>query len=59
MKIIQNKSVGHNEFKIEPEDTKALECTHYRYDIQLNKSNGDVFTVIPPSYFRILTEVTY
>lgn len=43
---------------IEPEDTKSLEYGRYKYDIQLNTTKGEVFTVIEPSTFQISEEVT-
>lgn len=49
---------GKNIIKITPEDTENLEYGTYRYDIQLNTEDGDVFTVIGPSKFKILQEVT-
>lgn len=47
-----------NTFHIQPDDTKNLEFGAYKYDIQLNTSNGDIYTVIDVSTFEILTEVT-
>lgn len=43
---------------IEPADTKSLEYGRYQYDIQLNTSRGEVFTVIGPATFKIAEEVT-
>lgn len=54
----QKISTGTNAFHIEPEDTKSLEFSAYKYDVQLTKGNGDVFTVIAPSTFEIMPEVT-
>lgn len=54
-----SKSVtGGNEIHIEPADTAALAFGKYKYDVQLNTSDGDVYTVIPPSVFELLVEVT-
>lgn len=54
----QKKIHGDVEFHIKPEDTGGLETGKYKYDVQLDTANGDVFTVIPPSTFEILEEVT-
>ena len=44
---------------IKPEDTaKADPNTEYYWDAQLQVLNGDVFTFIPASRFKILDEVT-
>ena len=56
--IFQKVIEGSNTFHIEPADTAALTFGKYMYDVQLNTTNGDVFTVIPPSTFEVLAEVT-
>ena len=56
--ILQKKSVGSNVIHVEPADTTDLTFGKYVYDIQLNTVDGDVFTVVPPSTFEILVEVT-
>lgn len=43
---------------IRPEDTKELSFGKYLYDIQLTTADGDIYTVIPPTTFEILKEVT-
>lgn len=53
-KIIQ----GHALFHIEPKDTAGLAFGKYKYDVQITTENGDVFTVIGPETFEILSEVT-
>lgn len=50
---------GNNKIVIEPDDTKNLGFGAYVYDVQLNKSNGSVSTVIEPATFELLTEVTW
>lgn len=42
-----------------PQDTKQLKVSGYYYDIQVNKANGTVKTIIPPSKIIIEAEVTY
>lgn len=49
---------GSTEFKIEPEDTVHCSFAKYKYDVQLKRTNGDVHTVVVPTYFCILEEVT-
>ena len=44
---------------IPPEATKHLEFRRYVYDIQISYKNGTVTTVVPPSEFNVLGEVTY
>lgn len=56
--ILQKTVTGSNVFHIEPSDTAELAFTKYVYDVQLDTNNGDVFTVITPSTFEVLTEVT-
>ena len=50
---------GSNTFHIEPKDTSDMEFGSYKYDVQLTTSGGDVYTVIEPSTFTLLKEVTY
>ena len=56
--LFQKIITGTNTFHIQPDDTAELTFGKYTYDVQLNVSNGDVFTVIPPSTFEVLAEVT-
>lgn len=56
--ILQKVVNGTNAFHIQPDDTAKLDFGKYTYDVQLNVNNGDVFTVIPPSMFEVLAEVT-
>lgn len=56
--VLQKTIKGSNVFNILPSDTSNLEFLKYKYDVQLTTSSGDVFTVIPPSTFHILQEVT-
>ena len=43
---------------IKPEDTKAMAFGKYVYDVQLTMADGDVYTIIPPTTFELLKEVT-
>ena len=49
---------GTDIFHIKPEDTRQCEFGKYKYDVQLTTSSGEVYTVIEPTCFEILTEVT-
>lgn len=44
---------------IQPADTKDLDIGTYYWDAQLETSNGDIFTFISPSPFRVSDEVTF
>lgn len=50
---------GDNLIHIEPGDTNELPYGGYVYDVELTRSNGDVYTVIPPTKFILLKEVTW
>lgn len=43
---------------IEPEDTINLIPGRYVYDVQLNTNFGEIFTIIPNSYFYVMEGVT-
>jgi glyoxylate utilization-related uncharacterized protein len=58
-KIITEFDDGKALININPQDTNNLRFTTYVYDIQLNKENGTVKTIISPSRFTITGEVTY
>jgi hypothetical protein len=58
-KIVTEFTEGVALITIFPEDTKELKTGIYYYDIQLNRANGQVKTIIPPSKFTINEEVTY
>ena len=55
---IQKILTGTNAFHIEPKDTAGLEFGKYIYDVQLSTGSGDVYTVIEPTSFEIMQEVT-
>lgn len=56
---LQKTLVGENIFHIEPKDTADLAFGRYKYDVQLTTAAGDVYTVIAPTGFEIMQEVTY
>lgn len=45
-------------FHIYPEDTKNAEVKSYVWDAQLETADGDIFTFITESAFKITNEVT-
>lgn len=49
---------GSTTFHIEPSDTSKLKFGKYIYDVQMSSASGDVYTVIEPSTFELLKEVT-
>ena len=49
---------GSEVFLIDPSDTENLEFGSYKYDVQLTTSKGEIYTIIEPSTFQILKEVT-
>ncbi len=55
---LQKTVTGSNTIYIQPNDTKHLAFGKYKYDVQLTTAGGDVFTVIEPSDFEIMQEVT-
>lgn len=57
--LLQKVVEGTNTIHILPEDTSELEYGSYKYDVQLNTEEGDVFTIIEPATFKILPEVTF
>lgn len=57
--LVEKVITGSNIFHIEPEDTEGARFSNYIYDVQLTTAAGDIFTVISPTTFEILSEVTY
>ena len=56
--ILSKTVVATNIIELKPIDTSNLEFGKYKYDVQLTTGSGDVFTVIAPSNFNLLYEVT-
>lgn len=54
----QKKEKGNSSFKILPEDTNGLQFGKYIYDVQISTEQGDVYTVIQPSIFEVMKEVS-
>lgn len=57
--VMQKTVVGSNNISIQPSDTKGLAFGKYKYDVQLTTASGDVYTVIEPTTFEVLQEVTW
>lgn len=57
--LIQKTITGATLFHIKPEDTSSLSFGKYVYDVQLTTSDGDVYTIVGPTTFELLAEVTY
>lgn len=55
---LQKEITGSDTFHIEPSDTAGLEFGKYKYDVQIKQAGGDIYTVIAPTEFEILKEVT-
>lgn len=56
--LFQKRIIGGNTFHIMPDDTSGLRFGKYKYDVQLTTLRGDVYTVIEPSTFEVMEEVT-
>lgn len=54
----QKTVTGINRIHISPSDTNQLSFGKYIYDVELKTSDGDVYTIIEPTRFDILPEVT-
>lgn len=57
--LVQKVLTGSNSFHILPSDTKDLQFGKYVYDVELTTEAGDVYTIIEPTTFEILKEVTW
>lgn len=57
--VVQKVITGFGTFHIEPSDTEGLEFGKYVYDVQIKNEFGDIYTVIVPTRFELLEEVTY
>lgn len=57
-KTVKEFADGKAVVEILPEDTRNLKFHAYIYDIQLTGADGSVKTIIKPSEFNILPEVT-
>ena len=55
---LQKIVTGGNTFHIEPKDTADMKFGKYKYDVELETAAGDVYTVIEPSIFEVMQEVS-
>lgn len=55
---VQLSIKGSSVFHIHPGDTSNLAFGKYLYDVQITTGDGDVYTVIGPTTFELLKEVT-
>ena len=55
---VQKVVTGSSIFYIQPTDTNKLAFGKYLYDVQITTEAGDVYAVIGPTTFELLTEVT-
>lgn len=56
--VIEKELKGTNLLHLEPKDTAELDYTKYVYDVELHTANGDVYTVIEETEFKLRKEVT-
>ncbi len=56
-KILLQKTTSTNIFSLLPQDTKEWNFGNYIYDIELITYDGNVYTVVPYSTFRVCEEV--
>lgn len=57
--LIKKEIVGESTFVFEPSDTDHLSYGKYKYDVELTTEAGEVYTVIEPTVFELLSEVTW
>ena len=55
---ILTKTADKGVINLVPADTKSLASGTYVYDIQLTTFGGNIYTIVPISYFEIGQEVT-
>lgn len=56
--IAFTKTAENGVINLVPTDTKSIAAGTYVYDIQLTTFGGNIYTIIPISYFEIEQEVT-
>lgn len=57
--LIRKKITGGTNFHISPSDTSEMSFGSYVYDVELTTADGDVYTIIGPATFEVLSEVSY
>lgn len=56
--LVQRAVIGSNVINIVPTDTKELPFGKYKYDVELETAESEIYTVIEASTFEITEEVT-
>ena len=56
--VIEKVATPEHYIIFNPYDTAGLEPGLYQYDVQLD-TDGNVYTIVPPSIFQITEEITY
>lgn len=56
--VVRLNIKGSSVFHIRPSDTSNLAFGKYLYDVQITTGDGDVYTVIGPTTFELMKEVT-
>ena len=56
--VVQLSIKGSSVFHLRPSDTSNLAFGKYLYDVQITTGDGDVYTVIGPTTFEVMKEVT-
>lgn len=57
--LVSKEVTGDNKFQLNPADTNELSYGKYVYDVQLTNEFDEVYTVIEPTSFELLSEVTW
>ena len=52
------KQAGEQYIVFKPEDTSDMSTGLYTYDIQLENADGDIYTIVPESFFQLTNEVS-
>lgn len=58
-KKVTSFNLGEAIIDILPSDTRNLNSGIYVYDVQLTQEGGIVTTIIPPSEFKIIGDITH
>ena len=55
---VEKKAINGNEFHLKPEDTAKLAFGKYVYDVELQTADGERYTIIEKTTFKICEEVS-
>lgn len=56
--VIEKELKGTNLLHLEPKDTAGLDYVKYVYDVEIHTADGDIYTVIEKTDFKLREEVT-